>query len=58
MFENKKIYIMGMARSGYEAAKLLVPFHNEIIITDGKEQDESQVKELEAMGVKIIITSN
>ena len=47
-----------MARSGYEAAKLLVPFHNEIIITDGKEQDESQVKELEAMGVKIIITSN
>ena len=23
MFENKKIYILGMARSGYEVAKML-----------------------------------
>lgn len=56
MFENKKIYIMGMARSGYEAAKLLVPFHNEITITDGKEQDENQIKELKSLGVNVIIT--
>lgn len=58
MFENKKIYIMGMARSGYEAAKLLAPFHNEIIITDGKEQEQAQVKELESLGVKVIITDH
>ncbi len=57
MFEQKKIYIMGMARSGYEAAKILVQFHNEILITDEKEQDENQVKELEKLGVKIIITN-
>ena len=24
MFENKKVLILGMARSGYEAAKILV----------------------------------
>lgn len=57
MFENKKIYIMGMARSGYEAAKLLAKHHNEIIVTDGASQDESQVKELESLGVKVIITT-
>ncbi len=56
MFENKKIYIMGMARSGYEAAKILAPFHNDILITDGKEQDQAQVEELEKLGVKIVIT--
>lgn len=55
MFENKKIYIMGMARSGYEAAKLLAP-NNEILITDGKEQEQAQVEELEQLGVKIVIT--
>lgn len=58
MFENKKIYIMGMARSGYEVAKLLAPFHNEILITDGKEQEIEQVKELEKLGVKVVITQN
>ncbi len=58
MFENKKIYIMGMARSGYEVAKLLAPFHNEILVTDGKEQDIEQVKELESLGVKVVITQN
>ncbi|MCI9234051.1 MAG: UDP-N-acetylmuramoyl-L-alanine--D-glutamate ligase [Bacilli bacterium] len=56
MFEKKKIYIMGMARSGYEVAKLLAPFQNEILITDGKEQEKSKVEELEKLGIKIVIT--
>lgn len=58
MFENKKIFILGMARSGYEAAKLLSDYNNEIIVTDGKEQKEELVSELESLGVKVIITSN
>lgn len=58
MFENKKIYILGMARSGYEAAKLLSQYHNDILITDGKEQNEDQVRELEELGVRVIITQN
>lgn len=56
MFENKKIYIMGMARSGYEAAKLLARYNNDIVITDGKEQNEEQIKELKSLGVNVIIT--
>lgn len=58
MFENKKIFILGMARSGYEAAKLLSDYNNEIIVTDGKEQKEEFVSELESLGVKVIITSD
>jgi UDP-N-acetylmuramoylalanine--D-glutamate ligase len=58
VFENKKIFILGMARSGYEAAKLLSDYNNEIIVTDGKEQDSSLVSELESLGVKVIITGD
>lgn len=56
MFEKKKILILGMAKSGYEAAKFLSQFDNEIIVTDGKEQDHGHVKELEDLNIKIIIT--
>ena len=35
MYKNKKIFILGMARSGYEVAKLLAP-DNKILITDVK----------------------
>lgn len=58
MFENKKIFILGMARSGYEAAKLLIDYNNEIIVTDGKEQKEGLVSELESLGVKVVITGD
>lgn len=58
MYSNKKILILGMARSGYEAAKYLSKFNNEIIVTDAKEQDGEKVKELESLGVKVVITSN
>ena len=37
MYKNKKIFILGMARSGYEVAKLLAP-DNKILITDVKPQ--------------------
>lgn len=58
MFNNKKVFILGMARSGYEAAKFLVKKNCQILITDMKEQDIEKVKELEKLGVKIIITDN
>ena len=47
MFENKKIFILGMARSGYNVAKLLYK-NNEIVITDKNDQDKEKVKELES----------
>lgn len=55
MFENKKIFILGMARSGYEAAKLLAKHGNAILITDRKEQKEEHIKELTELGVDIRI---
>ena len=45
VIENKKILILGMARSGYEVAKLLSKKNNEILITDQKDQDEIKVQE-------------
>lgn len=32
MFENKKILVLGMARSGYEAAKYLIKHGNTVIL--------------------------
>lgn len=55
MFENKKIFILGMARSGYEAAKLLAKHNNTILITDKKEQKEEHINELKKLGVDIHI---
>ena len=56
MFENKKIFILGMARSGYEAAKLLAKYNNQILVTDRSEQNLEQVEELKELGVTVIIT--
>ena len=50
MYKNKKIFILGMARSGYEVAKLLAG-DNTVFITDMKEQDNVKVKELQNLGV-------
>jgi len=58
MIENKKIFILGMARSGYECAKMLSNHNNQILITDMKEQNNEHIKELEELGVKFIISEN
>ena len=56
MFENCKIVILGMARSGYEAAKVLIKRNNEVILNDkNKNQDPKRVGELESLGVKVIL---
>jgi len=54
MFENKKIFILGMGRSGNSVARLLHK-KNEILITDLKsnKKDEEELKDL---GVKVCIT--
>ena len=59
MFENNKIFILGFARSGYEAAKLLAKRGNKIIINDMKEeQDQEKVLELKQLGVEVILGSH
>ncbi|MDD3241152.1 MAG: UDP-N-acetylmuramoyl-L-alanine--D-glutamate ligase [Bacilli bacterium] len=57
MFENKKILILGFARSGYEAAKVLIQKNNKVILNDGKElskNDEERYNELKSLGVEFI----
>ena len=59
MFENKKIFILGMARSGYHAAKILAKRNNTIVLNDmNANQDENHIKELEDLGVKVILGSH
>lgn len=54
MYKNKKILVLGMARSGYQVSKLLSKYNNEIIITDMKDQDISHIEELEELGITFI----
>lgn len=56
MIKNKKILVLGMARSGVSVAQLLAKHHNEIVITDIKEQEKNILNELNAFNIKIIIT--
>ena len=58
MITNKKVFIFGMAKSGYEAAKMLSKYNNDILITDAKKQDEKHLKELEELNIKYEITDN
>ena len=59
MFNNKRIFILGMARSGYEAAKLLSKSNNYIIVNDQNiEQENDHIKELESLGIKVILGSH
>ena len=61
MFENNKVFILGLARSGYQAAKYLISRGNEVVLNDGKEEsklDQEQIKELRSLGVKLIFGSH
>ncbi|ADL52964.1 UDP-N-acetylmuramoyl-L-alanine--D-glutamate ligase [Clostridium cellulovorans] len=59
MSANKKVFVLGMARSGYEAAKLLVSKGYEVIVNDANtEQNLEQMKELQSLGVSIVLGSH
>lgn len=56
---KKKAFVLGMAKSGYEAAKLLAGQGYIVIINDAKsEQNPEQIKELKALGVKVVLGSH
>lgn len=61
MFTNKKILILGMARSGYDAAKILLKRDNDVLINDSKERgchDLEKIQKLESMGCKFLFGSH
>ena len=56
MFKNNKIFILGMAKSGYEVAKLLAKRGNYVVVNDSSySQNVSHTRELESLGVKIVL---
>lgn len=57
MYQNKKIFILGMARSGYECAKLLAD-NNEVLITDMKEQKMEHINDLKKRNVTFVRSDN
>lgn len=57
MIKNKKVFVLGMGKSGVSVAKLLAS-DNEVLITDIKCDDYNLIKELENLGVSVIITQN
>ena len=61
IFTNNKILILGLARSGYQAAKLLIKRGNIVYLNDYKEedkQDKEQVEELRNLGVNLVFGSH
>lgn len=57
MFQNRKVLILGFARSGYEAAKVLINRGNEVILNDNKKEellDQDKIKELRELGVQFV----
>ena len=61
MFDGKKIFILGMARSGYEVAKILGERKCQLLLNDKKEealQNKEQVEELKKLGVELVFGSH
>ena len=53
--ENKDVLVVGLAKSGYEAAKLLVKLGANVTVNDGKDlSKDPHAKDLETLGVKIV----
>ena len=53
MIENKKIFVLGLARSGFAVSKLLCD-KNEIVVVDKSDSDIERISQLEKLGVKFI----
>ena len=57
MFENKKILILGLARSGYQAAITLVKRGNTVVLNDSKKEENldcEQINKLKELGVQLV----
>lgn len=57
MYKNKNIFILGMGRSGVAASKLLCK-EAHVLLTDIKCDDYELIRELESLGINVVITDN
>lgn len=59
MYENKSILVLGLARSGYSVAKLLVKMGANVVVNDVNDEHSSEVvTELTDLGVELILGSH
>lgn len=58
MYKNNKVFVLGMARSGYEVAKFLLRHSNRVLVTDMKDQNPDHVDEILALGGKFVVSEN
>ena len=58
MFQNKKILVLGAARSGISCASKLIELNNEVILNDIKETSSLEITKLKEKGVKCIFGSH
>ena len=58
-YENKKVLVLGLAKSGVSAAKLLHELGELVTVNDGKHFDENpEAQELLSLGIKVITGSH
>lgn len=54
-FEQKNVIVLGLAKSGYNAALLLKKLNANVIVNDGKTpEDMTDIRHLESMGITVI----
>ena len=54
--ENKNVLVIGLAKSGYEAAKLLNKLGANVIVNDGKDlSQDAHAIDLENEGIKSLV---
>ncbi|WP_078554845.1 UDP-N-acetylmuramoyl-L-alanine--D-glutamate ligase [Bacillus alkalicellulosilyticus] len=54
-YKNKHILVLGLAKSGFAASKLLHSLEAHVIVNDAKPLEENtQAKELESLGIQVI----
>jgi UDP-N-acetylmuramoylalanine--D-glutamate ligase len=56
VINKKKAFVLGLARSGFEAAKLLASQGYDVIINDAKnEANTEMLRELHSLGIKVVL---
>ncbi|KFZ43627.1 UDP-N-acetylmuramoyl-L-alanine--D-glutamate ligase [Anoxybacillus flavithermus] len=54
MYNGKKVFVLGLAKSGWAAAKRLRELGADVVVNDRNEPSEQEKQELEALGVRLV----
>ena len=57
MIKNKKVFVLGLGKSGF-AASLLLAKSNKVVVTDQKKPEDKVLNKLKRHGIKVVITDD